>query len=59
MEIVKYMEESIRKAMEDPDHVKRMKDAGLTLRFMGVEEYTKFIESQNERAKQLIGMYRK
>jgi tripartite-type tricarboxylate transporter receptor subunit TctC len=59
MEIVKYMEESIKKAMEDPDHVKRMKDAGLTLRFMGVEEYTKFIESQNERAKQLIGMYRK
>jgi tripartite-type tricarboxylate transporter receptor subunit TctC len=59
MEIVKYMEESIKKAMEDPDHVKRMKDAGLTLRFMGVEEYTKFIDAQNERAKQLIGMYRK
>ena len=58
-EIVKYMEESIRKAMEDPDHVKRMREAGLTLRFMGIEEYTKFIESQNERAKQLIGMYRK
>ena len=59
MEIVKYIETSIKKAMEDPDHVKRMKDAGLTLRFMGVEEYAKFIESQNERAKQLMGMYRK
>lgn len=59
MEIVKYMEESIKKAMEDPDHVKRMKDAGLTLRFMGIEEYTKFIDSQNDRAKQLIGLYRK
>jgi tripartite-type tricarboxylate transporter receptor subunit TctC len=58
-EIVKYMEESIKKAMEDPDHVKRMREAGLTLRFMGIEEYTKFIESQNERAKPLIGMYRK
>ena len=58
-EIVQYMEESIRKAMDDPDHVKRMKEAGLTLKFMGVEEYTKFIESQNERAKDLIGLYRK
>jgi len=59
MEIVQYMEESIRKAMDDPDHVKRMKEAGLTLKFMGVEEYTKFIETQNERAKDLIGLYRK
>ncbi len=59
MEIVKYMEDSIHKAMDDPEHVKRMTESGLTLKFMGVEEYSKFIESQNERAKQLIGMYRK
>jgi tripartite-type tricarboxylate transporter receptor subunit TctC len=59
MEIVKYMAEAIRKAMDDPDHVKRMKESGLTLKFMGIEEYGKFIESQNDRAKQLIGMYRK
>jgi tripartite-type tricarboxylate transporter receptor subunit TctC len=59
MEIVRYMEESIQKAMDDPEHVKRMKDAGLTLKFMGVEEYAKFIETQNERAKELIGLYRK
>ena len=59
MEIVRYMEESIRKSMEDPEHVKRMKDAGLTLKFMGVQEYAKFIEAQNERAKELIALYRK
>ena len=59
MEIVQYMEESIKKAMDDPEHVKRMKDAGLTLKFMGVDEYAKFIETQNERAKELIGLYRK
>jgi tripartite-type tricarboxylate transporter receptor subunit TctC len=53
------MEESIKKAMDDPDHVKRMKDAGLTLKFMGVEEYAKFMETQNERAKELIALYRK
>jgi tripartite-type tricarboxylate transporter receptor subunit TctC len=45
--------------MDDPDHVKRMKDAGLSLKFMGIEEYARFIEGQNDRAKQLIGMYRK
>jgi len=59
MEIVRYMEECIKKAMDDPDHVKRMKESGLALKFMGVEEYGKFLESQNERAKELIGLYRK
>jgi tripartite-type tricarboxylate transporter receptor subunit TctC len=59
MEIVRYMEQSIKKAMADPDHIARMEQAGLTLKFMGVEEFGKFLESQNDRAKQLIGMYRK
>ena len=59
MEIVKWMSEAIQKAMDDPDHVKRMKDAGLSLKFMGIEEYGKFMEEQNERAKSLIGLYRK
>ena len=59
MDIVRYMEQSIKKAMDDPEHIKRMTDAGLTLKFMGVEEFGKFLEVQNERAKQLIGMYRK
>jgi len=59
MEIVRYMEQSIKKAMEDPEHVERMKKAGLTLKFMGVEEFGKFLDSQNDRAKQLIELYRK
>jgi tripartite-type tricarboxylate transporter receptor subunit TctC len=53
------MEQSIKTAMDDPEHVKRMADAGLTLKFMGVEEFGKFLDSQNERAKQLIELYRK
>ncbi len=52
------MEQAIRKAMDDPDHIKRMKDAGLTLKFMGVEEYGQFLEVQNNRAKDLIKLYR-
>jgi tripartite-type tricarboxylate transporter receptor subunit TctC len=59
MEIVRYMEQSIKKAMEDPEHIERMKKAGLTLKFMGVEEFGKFLDSQNDRAKQLIELYRK
>lgn len=59
MEIVRYMEQSIKKAMEDPEHLERMKKAGLTLKFMGIDEFGKFLDSQNDRAKQLIEMYRK
>jgi tripartite-type tricarboxylate transporter receptor subunit TctC len=59
MEIVRWMSESIKKAMADPDHVKRMAESGLTLKYLGIEDYAKFIETQNERAKQLISMYRK
>ena len=59
MEIVKYMEECLKKAMDDPDHVKRMKESGLALKFMGVDDFAKFLETQNERAKDLIGLYRK
>ena len=58
MGIIKYMEQSIRKAMEDPEHIKRMKDAGLTLKFMGIDEYNQFLETQNNRAKELIKLYR-
>jgi tripartite-type tricarboxylate transporter receptor subunit TctC len=59
MGIVRYMEQSIKKAMDDPEHIERMKKAGLTLKFMGVEEFGKFLAGQNERAKQLIAEYRK
>lgn len=59
MQIVRYLEQSIRTAMQDPDHVKRMQDAGLTLKFMAIDEYSKFIQAQNDRARQLIHLYRK
>jgi tripartite-type tricarboxylate transporter receptor subunit TctC len=58
MGIVKYMEQSIKKAMDDPDHIKRMKDAGLSLKFMDAQEYSQFLEVQNNRARDLIKLYR-
>ncbi len=57
--IVRYMEQAIQLAMADPDHVKRMTEAGLTLKFMGSSDYGHFLEQQNARAKQLIELYRK
>jgi len=59
MGIIKYIEQSLKKGMEDPEHIKRMKDAGLTLKFMGVEEYSRFIEGENNRAQELIKLYRR
>ena len=59
MGIIKYMEQAIKRAMDDPDHIKRMKDAGLSLKFMGAQEYSQFLEVQNNRAKDLIKLYRK
>jgi len=58
MGIIKYMEQAVKKAMDDPDHIKRMKDAGLTLKFMGVEEYSRFLDVENNRARDLIKLYR-
>lgn len=57
--VLKYMEQSIKKAMEDPEHVERAKKAGLLCRYMDSEEYTRFLEVQNRRVPELIKMYRK
>lgn len=57
--IVRYLEQAIKTAMEDPDHVRRMREAGLMLKYMGIEEYTQFIERETARAKSLVELYRK
>ena len=59
MEIVRYMEDAFKKAMEDPEHAERMQTAGLTVKFMDIPTYGAFLESQNSRAKDLIKLYRK
>ena len=59
LDIVRYLEQALRKAMDDPDHVRRMKEVGLSVKFMGSEEITGFIGREEARAKSLIEMYRK
>lgn len=58
-DIVRYLEQALRKAMDDPDHVRRMKEVGLSVKFMDSEEIAGFIGREEARAKSLIEMYRK
>lgn len=59
MEIVRYLEQSMKKAMEDPEHVKRAKDIGLDLVFMSAAEYGRFLAEQDDWVRPLIPLYRK
>jgi tripartite-type tricarboxylate transporter receptor subunit TctC len=40
--VIKRLEQSLKKAMDDPEHVKKMDEAGLGLRVMVGEEYAKY-----------------
>ena len=48
--VVKRLETSLKKAMEDPEHVKKMEEAGLTLRVMVGEEYAKYYRELHAKA---------
>jgi tripartite-type tricarboxylate transporter receptor subunit TctC len=45
--------------MEDPDHKKKMDQAGLAIKPMLGEEYGKFLRQMNEKAKPLVESSRK
>lgn len=49
--VVKKLQDVFRKAMEHPEHVKKMEDAGLGIRVMVGEEYDKYYRETHERAK--------
>jgi tripartite-type tricarboxylate transporter receptor subunit TctC len=40
--VIKRLEQSLQKAMDDPEHLKKMEEAGLQLRIMVGEEYAKY-----------------
>jgi len=48
--VIGKLQEVFRKAMEDPEHVKKMEDAGLTLRVMVGEEYAKYYRELHTKA---------
>ena len=48
--VIKRLEQALRKAMDDPEHVKKMDDAGLGLRVMVGEEYAKYYRELHAKA---------
>jgi tripartite-type tricarboxylate transporter receptor subunit TctC len=48
--IVKKLQDVFKKAMADPEHVKRMEDVGLALKVMTGEEYQKYYEDTHAKA---------
>ena len=48
--VVKQLQEAFRKAMEDPEHVKKMTEAGLQLKIMVGEEYAKYYRELHVKA---------
>ena len=48
--VVKRLQDVFRKAMEHPDHVSRMEDAGLAIRIMVGEEYAKYYRELHAKA---------
>jgi len=48
--VVKRLEQSLKKAMDDPEHLKKMEEAGLQLRVMVGEEYAKYYRELHAKA---------
>jgi tripartite-type tricarboxylate transporter receptor subunit TctC len=48
--VIKRIEESFKKAMDDPDHVKKMEEQGLQLKVMVGEEYAKYYRELHAKA---------
>ncbi len=57
--IVKKLQATFKKAMEDPEHLKNMDKAGLAIKIIMGEEYSKYIKSVHEQVKKLVDEARK
>ena len=54
-----HLQAAFKKAMADPEHVKRMDNAGLAIKVMFGDEYDSFFKTVHERAKRLVEEARK
>ena len=48
--VIRRLEQSLKKAMDDPEHLKKMEEAGLQLRIMVGEEYAKYYRELHAKA---------
>ena len=49
--VLKKLEEVLKKAMEDPEHVQKLESAGLAIKIMVGEEYARYYREAHEQAK--------
>ena len=49
--VVKKLQEVLKKAMEDPEHVKKMEEQGLAIKVMVGEEYAQYYPDAHAKAK--------
>jgi tripartite-type tricarboxylate transporter receptor subunit TctC len=49
--VVKTLQDAFAQAMKDPDHIKRLEDAGLAIKVMVGDEYAKYYAETHEKAK--------
>lgn len=57
--IVKKLQATFKKAMEDPEHLKNMDKAGLAIKIMMGEEYSKYVKGVHGQVKKLVDEARK
>ncbi len=56
--IVDKLQAVLKKAMENPDHIQKMDQAGLAIKIMFGKEYAKYMEDLQERTKKLMKLAR-
>ena len=57
-EIVTFLSQAMEQAMKDPEHIKKMEEAGFTLRYMNPEQFTKYWLDFEEQVKPLMPLAR-
>jgi tripartite-type tricarboxylate transporter receptor subunit TctC len=56
--IVDKLQAVLKKAMENPDHIQKMDQAGLAIKIMAGKEYAKYVEDLQEKTKKLMKLAR-
>ncbi|MCG0278744.1 MAG: tripartite tricarboxylate transporter substrate binding protein [Thermanaeromonas sp.] len=54
-EIIDILAKAFKQGIENPEHVEKMKKLGLYVKYMGPEEYKRFLEEEERKVKELMG----
>lgn len=54
-EIIDILAKAFKEGIENPEHIKKMAEVGLPVKYMGPEEYQKFLEEDEKKVKEIMG----